>query len=329
MLQAGVSLSRSLIILEKQTKNNRLKNIINSLSKEIGRGKTLGDALANFPTIFSSLFVSMVRVGEESGSLSKTLTEISMHLKKSYELNKRIKGALVYPIIIVIAMIIIGITMFIYVVPTLAGTFLELGIELPTSTQLIISISNMMVNHTLIVLLCLFAIVVFIIFLFKNRLMQPYIDWIIIHLPVIGTLSKETNTARTARTLSSLLSAGVDMSKSLMVTKDVLGNIYYKNILNSAVKRVQKGIPLSVVFKDYPKLYPIMASEMVEVGEETGNLAKMFLDIADFYESEVDSKTKNLSTIIEPVLMIIIGAAVGFFAISMITPLYGLLGSIN
>lgn len=142
---------------------------------------------------------------------------------------------------------------------------------------------------------------------------------------MIGVIAKEVNSARTARTLSSLLSSGVDMTKALSITGNVLQNIYYKKILKNAEDSVKQGIPLSKSFKESGKLYPIMVGEMVEVGEETGNLAKMFLDIAIFYEEEVDNKTQNLSTIIEPVMMIIIGIAVGFFAVSMITPLYGVL----
>ncbi|OGI88120.1 hypothetical protein A2995_00065 [Candidatus Nomurabacteria bacterium RIFCSPLOWO2_01_FULL_33_24] len=325
MIQAGLSLRRSLDVLEKQTKNKKFKIIINSLCKDIDEGDSLSESLSKFPKVFSGLFVSMVKAGEESGSLAESLKEIRSNLEKVYKLNKRIKGALIYPIIVVSAVVITGILMFIYVVPTLTKVFKDLNVELPKTTKLVITLSDFLSENTTLAFLILIAFIIFITFLFKSKKTKIFIDFIILRLPMIGVIAKEVNSARTARTLSSLLSSGVDMTKALSITGNVLQNIYYKKILKNAEDSVKQGIPLSKSFKESGKLYPIMVGEMVEVGEETGNLAKMFLDIAIFYEEEVDNKTQNLSTIIEPVMMIIIGIAVGFFAVSMITPLYGVL----
>ena len=159
--------------------------------------------------------------------------------------------------------------------------------------------------------------------------MAKYIDFAIIRIPMIGTLAKELNTARTARTISSLLSSGVSITRAVEITEDVVQNIYYKEVLNDAKAGIEKGAPFSQAFAANTKLYPVMMSEMIQVGEETGKLSDMLLQIASFYEEKVEDKTKNLSTIIEPILMILIGAGVGFFAISMITPLYSILGSIS
>ena len=159
--------------------------------------------------------------------------------------------------------------------------------------------------------------------------MTKYTDYIIIRLPIIGKLSKELNTARTTRTMSSLLLSGVSITRAIEITEDVVQNIYYKKILENAKKEIEKGAPFSKVFEENPNLYPVMMSEMVQVGEETGKLSDMLFQVASFYEGEIESKTKNLSVIIEPVLMIFIGAAVGFFAISMISPLYSILDNIN
>jgi len=165
--------------------------------------------------------------------------------------------------------------------------------------------------------------------LFRAKFMAPVIDFTLIKFPVISNLVKELNTARTARTVSSLLLSGVSLGRSLEITEDVVQNIYFKKVLKEAKIAIEKGESFSKVFQANAKLYPIMMGEMIEVGEETGKLSDMLIDIALFYEEEVDTKTKNLSTIIEPLLMIVIGAAVGFFAISMISPLYSILGSIN
>ena len=159
--------------------------------------------------------------------------------------------------------------------------------------------------------------------------MAKYIDFIILKIPVVNNLVRELNTARTARTVSSLLFSGVSITRALDITRDVVQNVYYKKVLDEAKDAIQKGAPFSQPFGNYPNLYPVMMTEMIQVGEETGKLSDMLLQIASFYEEEIENKTKNLSTIIEPVLMIFIGAAVGFFAISMISPLYSVLGSIS
>ena len=161
------------------------------------------------------------------------------------------------------------------------------------------------------------------------KFMAKYIDYITLKLPVIGKITKELNTARTARTMSSLLLAGVPIIRAVEITEDVVQNVYFKKVLNEARDAVEHGTPFSKVFQTYSNLYPAIMSEMVQVGEETGKLSDMLLQISLFYEEEIENKTKNLSTIIEPVLMVVVGAGVGFFAISMISPLYSVLENIN
>lgn len=330
MLEAGLPLARALQVLEKQTKNKKMRSVLEDLMKEIDRGGTLSSGMDRHPEVFSTLFISMMRAGEESGSLPKSLREVGEHLTKTFELNRKIKGAMTYPAIIVGAIVLVGVLMMIYVVPTLTATFTELGIELPTSTRVIIFISELLKNHILLILLIVFAIGFGGMTLVKkSQKINDFFDRAILSFPVIGGIVREVNTARTARTISSLLSAGVSVTKAIEITRDVLQNVKYKRVLDIASADVQKGVPLSAVFKRETKLYPVMVGEMMEVGEETGKFSDMLLDIAVFYETEVDNKTKNLSTIIEPVLMIFIGGAVGFFAVSMITPMYSILDTIQ
>ncbi len=329
MLTAGLSLTRALSILEKQTTNPTLKKVLTSLIDGVSAGVTMSDSMKKFPKVFSPLFVSMVHSGEESGGLPKALGEVGVNLKKSYDLNKKIKGALMYPSIILCVIFIIAILMMKYVVPTLTKTFKDLGGDLPGSTKFIIWLSDMISNHTILVFGVIIAIVGFFVFFAKLEITKKYFDYIVLRIPMIGTLIKEVNTARTARTLSSLLSSGVDMSRALAITEEVLQNIYYKGLIRRSIESIEKGGTLSAPFKDAVSLYPVMMGEMMEVGEETGNLSKMLLDIANFYESEVDNKTKDLSVIIEPVLMVFIGGAVGFFAVSMISPMYSVMSNIK
>lgn len=234
-----------------------------------------------------------------------------------------------YPSIIFGAMILIGILMLMFVVPTLTKTFSDVGAKLPASTRFVIWLSDAVSHNIILVILFIVGFAGLLYFLGKIEKTKIMLDYIVLRIPVVGNLIKETNSARTARTLSSLLSSGVNMSRALDITKDVLQNSQYKKVIEKAIFDLEKGLPLSSVFKERIDLYPVMMGEMMEVGEETGNTASMLVDIAVFYESEVDTKTKDLSTIIEPVLMVCIGAAVGFFAVSMLTPMYSVLENIK
>lgn len=329
MLRAGLPLSRALDVLNKQTTNDYLKTILLALLGTIDKGGTLSDGLAKYPKVFSSLFVSIVKAGEESGGLPDALMEIGTNLEKSYALNRKIKSALMYPSIIVCAIVLIGILMFVYVVPTLTSTFKELGVELPLSTRLVVGLSDAINNHLLLLVLGIAALIAGAIYAMHRPRTRRMVDYISIRLPVIGALLREVNAARTTRMLSSLLSSGVDIRRAISITTDVLQNSYYKDMLTEVEVVVQKGEPLSTLFRTHTELYPIMVGEMMEVGEETGKLASMLVDIATFYEGEVEAKTKDLSTIVEPVLMIFIGAAVGFFAISMLSPMYSIMDAIK
>lgn len=329
MLSAGLSLNRALSILEKQSTNLTLNKVLHDLTEEISKGNTLSGAMKKHPKVFSGVFIPMVHAGEESGSLPNTLKEVGLNLKKSYDLNKKIKGAMTYPSIILIAMFGIGIFMMIYVVPTLTKTFKDAGTELPMTTKIVVGLSDFLSEHSLLFLVLLASFIAGIIFLLKVKVVHRQVDRGILYLPVIGKIIKEVNTARTARTLSSLLLAGVNISNALSITEEVLQNVHYKELIHKSMLSIEKGMVLSQSFKENTFLYPVMMGEMIEVGEETGNLSQMLLDIANFYEVEVDNKTKDLSTIIEPVLMLFIGGAVGFFAVSMISPMYSVMENIK
>lgn len=329
MLRAGLSIVRAISVLQKQTKNKMLYKILEGLSAEINSGGNLSSGLAKYPNVFSKLFVSMTKAGEESGNLAGALSEVGANLEKSNALTKKIKGALTYPAVILSAMVGIGILMFAFVVPTLAKTFNDLGAELPSSTKFIIFMGNFFSEHLILSFIIVIGFVFFMSYLFRAPFLAKYFDFMIIKLPMIGTMAKELNTARTARTMSSLLLSGVSITRSIDITKDVVQNIYYKRVLDESREEIEKGAPFSEAFEAHPELYPVMMSEMVKVGEETGKLSDMLLEVAHFYEEEIENKTKNLSTIIEPILMLIIGAGVGFFAVSMITPLYTVMDTIK
>ncbi len=327
MIQAGLPLTRGLSILERQSKGV-FKKVLREINDSLATGVTLSDAMKKYPHIFSNLFVSMVRAGEESGNLSLALQNISAQMEKTYQLNKKIKGAMMYPAVIFSLMLVLGVLMMVYMVPTLTSTFIGLGIKLPLSTRIIIAISNFLKEYIIFLVIGLGVAGAAGISLLKTAKVKHAVDFILLHLPVIKDFVKQVNSARTARTLSSLLSSGVDIVVAIGVTKEVVQNSYYKTVLEEIGNTIQKGDPISSIFAKYESLYPVFVGEMVAVGEETGKISEMLSGIAEFYEEEVDQKTKNLSSIIEPILMILIGAGVGIFAISMLAPTYSLADAI-
>lgn len=324
MIDAGLPVTRALSVMGKQAKSKPFKKLLSDLESDVSHGETLSSSLNKQPKVFSHLFVSMIKAGEESGNVSGSLKIVSTQMEKSYLLAKKVKGAMIYPAVIISVMIIIGILLLIYMVPTLSATFEGLGVELPLATRVLIFSSNFLIDNLLPVVIVLILFVISLIGFFKSRIGKNFLDSLSIRIPVIGGMIKEFESARSARTLSSLLSAGVEIIVALDVTIDVMQNHLYKNALSRARNAIEKGEPMSSVFVEYENLYPLFVGEMISVGEETGKISEMLMGVANYYEDEVDQKTKDLSTIIEPVLMIVIGIGVGIFAVAMLAPTYSL-----
>ncbi len=329
MIKAGLPLTRSLTVIERQSKNQKLKDVMKGVREDINRGQPFNAALAEYPKVFSDLYVAMVRAGEEGGQLSGALETLSIQMERSSTLKKKVKGAMIYPSIVIVVMGIIGTLMMIYVVPSITATFTKMDVELPTTTKILILISDTMSQHSILVLGGIVSIVMGFIYFLRTTLGKKIFHLVFTKIPVIGVIVKEVNAARTARTLSSLLKSGVDVISAINITEDVVQNVYYKAILAEAAARVEKGTALSEIFIEKTNFYPVLVGEMIAVGEETGQISIMLEEMAHFYEGEIDQKTKDLSTIIEPILMVVIGGAVGFFALAMIAPIYSISDSIN
>jgi type IV pilus assembly protein PilC len=328
MLSAGLPLSRALAISEKQTKNGRLKSVVSELSLNIRAGETLHTSLEKHPFLFSKLFIAMAKSGEESGTLPLSLETVGNQLEKMYRLRKQVRGALMYPGVIVVAMLGVSIVMLTQVVPTLKATFEDVGVALPTSTQTLIAVSDALSNHTLLVILGTLTFISVCYAILHSKIGVYIFDRVITRTPIIGGIVVEINTARTARTLASLVTSGVDVIRAIEITSEVVQNTLFKAVLQQAEEVVVKGSPLSITFTEKNTVFPALFGEMIAVGEETGQMSEMLNRLAVYYENEVEQKTKNLSTILEPVLMLFIGTGVGFFAMSMITPIYSLSESI-
>jgi len=329
MIKAGLSLPKALRILASQSKNKRFRKCLIEMAEDITKGKNFSQALVKYPDIFSELFQNIIKVGEESGTLEEVLKTLTQQMERENDLKSKIKGAMVYPIVIICAMIGVGILMLAIVVPKLAETFEELAIELPLTTKLVIALGNFLAKkwHLFILIIIVFIFLVKIIL--KTKQGKRIIDSLFLKIPIISQIVKKTNSAYTVRTLSSLINAGVPIVKSLEIISGALGNIYFREAIAVVAEKMKKGGKLSEGILHYEDLYSPLVIQMIIVGEETGETSNILAQLADFFEEEVTTITKNLSSVIEPVLMIIIGSAVGFFAISMLQPMYSMLGAIK
>lgn len=329
MMSSGLSVSRALNILAEQEKNAGFKKAILNIGEQVKKGTSLANAMASYPKIFDQVFVSMVRVGETGGSLEEILRILSDQLEKDYKLVSKVRGAMIYPAVIMVVMVVMGFLMLAFVVPKITAIFADFDAELPFLTQVILTLSNFVSGHILmsssLILGSAFSIFSF----YKTQMGKSFFHRFFLIAPILGPIIRKVNSARFARILSSLLNSGVSLIESLKITADTLGNFHFKKMLLLASEEVQKGVTLSAVLSSSKQSYfPYMVVQMLEVGEETGKTSDVLKKLAEFYEEEVDQTTKNLSSIIEPVLMVVIGAAVGVFAIAIIQPIYSIMEKI-
>jgi len=328
MISSGIPLPRALNILSQQTKSKKFKKVILKIKEGLLKGSSFSESLTSHPNVFPEVFVNMVKVGEESGTLEDVLEVLTNQMEKTYSIRAKVKSAMIYPAVILIAMIGIGVVMLILVVPKLSKLFNDLGMDLPLTTKMVVAVGNFLSNFWYAIPVFIILAVVLIRAMLKNKRGKRIFDSFVLKIPIISSIVRKTYSAITLRTLSSLVSAGVPMVRSLEIVSGALGNVYYKDAIKDAAERVKKGSKLAEILQKYDNIYPILVRQMIAVGEETGETSSILGKLANFFEQEVDSATGNLSAIVEPFLMLIIGVAVGFFAISMIQPMYSMMGEL-
>jgi type IV pilus assembly protein PilC len=330
MVKAGLSISEALGTLALQAESKFFSKIISLVKEDVESGKTLANSLEKFPKVFPNIFVNMVSIGEVSGTLEQTLEEVTQQMKKDYKLRSKVKGAMTYPIVILVAMLGITTGLMTFVLPKLLDIFKEFGdIKLPLATRMLIFTSDFIQAHGLWVLVgAVIAVTVFIMWS-KTNGGRKIIHAAILILPIIGPIAKKVNLARFSRTLSGLLKTDIPVVKSLTVTSDVLNNVHYHQSLLEAAELIKKGETISNSLGEHPKLYPPLIVQMVMVGERSGNVDSMLADIAEFYEQQVDNVLDSLSSIIEPILILMLGGMVGGIALAVMMPMYSLTQSIS
>lgn len=329
MISAGLTVSRAVHNISLQTRNKKFQKVIADIYEELQAGKTLSEGLAKYPVVFNDLFVNMVKVGEAAGNLDEVLNIVAVQLEKENELISKVRGAMIYPAVIIVAMMGIGVIMLTYVIPRLTSVFQEMEVKLPASTLFIISLSNFLRNHSFIVISLFISLFIFLKFFLQTKAGKITVSFIVIKLPVIKNIIVKVNCARFSRIYSSLLKSGVSVVDALRIVSNTLTNYYYKKAIEEGISKIQKGVNLSVVIAENSKIFPSLVMQMLEVGEETGRTEGVLLKLAEFYEEEVSQITKNLSSIIEPILMLLVGVAVGFFAVAMLQPMYSVMENIK
>lgn len=328
MLKAGFPASRALKSLVEQTNNSTFKSALADIASQVEGGQTLAASMARYPSIFSDLFVNIVKVGEISGNLEESLKGLAVQLEKDNTLIRKTRGAMIYPTVVLSVMVLVVIVMFTFVLPKLTDLFNEFDVQLPFLTRVILGMVNFMKVYGIIVLLAFIAGMAGVMVMVKNPKIKVYLDALVLKMPVLGNIVKNTNLARFSRTLASLLHSGMPILESLNITGQSLTNNSYKKAVSKAENMVRSGSSISVALRGFPDLFPLLTVNMITVGEESGSTENILLDLALFYETEVDQSVSNLSSVLEPALMVIVGAGVGVLAVALIMPIYSITQSI-
>jgi type IV pilus assembly protein PilC len=325
MIDSGLNVVASLTILEEQTEDANLAAVISELRADVESGLLLSQALAQHPKVFNRLYVSMVEAGEAAGILDQVLDRIAFQIEKEAQIKRRVKGAMIYPTMVLIFATAVLIGLLLFLVPVFTETFATLGGELPKLTQWVVSMSNLLRHKWFVIFPLMIGTVVGFFKWKKTESGEHAWDRFKLMIPMqIGNVVLKVTMARFSRTLSTLVAAGVDIIKALEITGQTAGNRVIEDALVSVRERVHEGVPIAQPMLENP-VFPPMVAHMIKIGEETGELEKMLGKIADFYEDEVDASIQSLTSIIEPVMMILVGAVVGVVILAMYLPMFKLL----
>lgn len=328
-IKAGLSMQDSLGLLSSQTKSKSMKKILDTLTHDTANGMYLSASMEKYTQIFGQLFINIVRVGEQSGTLTENLTYLAEELKKKHELVSRVRGALIYPAVILVATIGIVVTLMVGVFPKILPVFTGLNINLPLSTRILIATTHFLTTYTFWIIIGVIGLFIGFYFLSRQEWFKNFFDHAIMHAPIFGSMVMKVNLVNIARVLGLLLKSGVQIIEAVNITASALENRYYRHELRTAGETLRRGDFFSVHLAKNPNLFPPIFSNMIQVGENTGNLSENLVYLALYYEEDVDNFLKNLNSIIEPALLLFMGLLVGFMALSVITPIYSISQSLS
>lgn len=328
MLQSRVSVTQSLNSLAVQVKKQSFREKLVKISQLVEEGNPLSDAFSEFPEVFSVFYINLVKTGEASGEISRSLYYLSEHLEREHDIGSQIKGAMIYPIFVIsVLSTVILIVMFV-VMPRLVDLLKETAKEPPIFTLMMINFYEFLMNWGWILALGLFSLVIFIIYYFKTKEGKKRYDQISLRAPFFGGFLKKIFLIRFAENISTLMEAGISINSALKITKETVNNFVYREIISETERRVSEGEKMSSVLVKYPEYIPPFVVQMVQVGESIGRLDKNLMEIVNFYQKEVKRAVDVFTAMLEPILIIFLGIVVALLAISVLSPLYGALGTI-
>lgn len=328
LISSGVPILQAIDVLGRGARSPGLVFALREIASAISAGRRLGDAVADHPKVFDRFYANMVRAGEESGSLDQILLRQAAYIEKSVKIQGKIKGAMVYPAAIVIVTIGVVSGLLIFVIPGFQKIFADTGQDLPGLTQLVVNMSNFFMSYWWAIFGGLIGAVVALVAYYRSPDGRKVCDRILIDVPVLGDLIQKGGIARFTRTLSTLLASGVDILEALEISSRTVGNWVIERAIMKARDSLTEGKSLTVPFSA-EKYMPSMVTQMIGVGEATGNLDSMLGKIADFYEDEVDVAVGALTSLMEPILMVVLGGIVAFFVVAMYLPIFNMAGAVS
>jgi len=324
LFASGVPIVQAFDALTGQIKNRAFRKILIQMKNDIEKGSSLAEAMKRHPRVFSSLFVNMVRAGEEGGMLDKVLQRMADYFEKMIKLKRKIKGAMIYPAMVISVAILVVAIIMIFVIPTFAKLFGEMGMELPLPTRITIAISNFMAKSGIFILLGIVGFFIFLKLVRRIEKGRKITDKIFLHIPVLGVILLKSALSRFARTLGTLLGSGVPILSSMEICARASGNKVIEDIVIEMKEDITAGKSLTEVLKTRPSLFPPIFIQMVNVGESTGATDEMLNKVADFYDEEVDTAVANLMSMLEPALIVFLGVTIGFIVVSLYLPIFKL-----
>jgi type IV pilus assembly protein PilC len=326
MINAGLPITEALLVLRSQSKKS-MQKVVAQLLADVEAGESFSSALERHPKVFGKTYIALVKSGEVGGVLDAVLLRLSDTLEKQQEFNGKVGGALIYPIIVTVGMIIVVFIMMIFVVPRLLSLYADFNATLPLPTRILIGISSFFV-HFWFVMIALIVIGVYVFNLYKSTYTgRRNIDALIFKIPVFGSLQRQIILTELTRTLALMVGAGVPILEALNITSEVVGNTIVSDALKDAAKSVEKGFPIAYSFARHPEAFPFILSQMVAVGEETGKMDDVLTKISHIFEVESDEEVKGLTAAIEPIVMVVLGVGVGFLMIAVMLPIYNITNS--
>lgn len=323
MINAGLPITEALLVLRSQSKGS-MQKLVAQILADVEAGESLSTSMGRHPKVFNKTYVALIRSGEVGGVMDAVLTRLADNLERSEEFNSRVKGALIYPAVIVVGMVIVSFIMMIFVIPRLTALYADFNAKLPLPTLILIGISNFFIRFWYIMLILIgggfYAFTAY----RQTKEGRRKIDALIFKIPVYGDLQRQIILTELTRTLSLMVGAGVPILEALNITSDVVGNTVISDALKDASKQVEKGFPIAYSFGRHPDAFPFILSQMVAVGEETGKMDEVLTKISHIFEVESDARVKGLTAAIEPIVMVLLGLGVGFLVIAVILPIYNL-----